>query len=192
MYYYCLIWKSNQILLSTAIIAIHNPENGKVERIPTFLDCGIHSSFTTKSLPQLVTKDNPSKRIYVIETGNSFTNKVVESSVAKIQSINSTYQNKLSFYILEELTVMLPKTPVKIKHLGIPKSITLVDPHFDQPVPVEIMIGADIFWGILGCEQLSLGSSNNLKSRSSKFGRIVAGPTISVYSNEPLQSFFGN
>lgn len=70
--------------------------------------------------------------------------------------MHNTYQVILSCYVLDDLTGDLPKAPVATQNLKIPETITLADPKFNQPVPIEVLSEADIFWEIL-CGEKTLG-----------------------------------
>lgn len=173
---------TRQVILSTAIIEVINPNTNRCEKVRALLDCGSQSSFVTKSLQKrLGLKTSPINTINVIGIGNNSNNKVTESCVAQLNSMTTQYSVTLSCFILDELTGEIPKSPIDIKNLKIPQTIRLADPKFDQPAPIDILIGADIFWDILGCDQRSLGP-NNPKLRLSKFGWLIAGPIYTTKS----------
>ncbi|XP_045491084.1 uncharacterized protein LOC123690968 [Colias croceus] len=177
---------SKHVLLSTALIEVFNPINKQVEKVRALLDCGSQSSFITKSLQRRMSlRTCPLQAITVIGIGNNSSNTVYESCLTQIKSLNSNYSVTLSCLVLNELTGRLPKTPVDIKALKIPNSLTLADPEFYKPAPIEVLIGADIFWDILNSEQLSLGP-NNPKLQNSKFGWIIAGPINNYFSKETI------
>ncbi|XP_045493455.1 uncharacterized protein LOC123692724 [Colias croceus] len=177
---------SKHVLLSTALIEVFNPINKQVEKVRALLDCGSQSSFITKSLQRRMSlRTCPMQALNVIGIGNNSSNTVYESCLTQIKSLNSNYSVTLSCLVLNELTGRLPKTPVDIQALKIPNSLTLADPEFYKPAPIEVLIGADIFWDILNSEQLSLGP-NNPKLQNSKFGWIIAGPINNYFSKETI------
>lgn len=178
---------TKQVLLSTAMIEVCNPKTNKREKVRALLDCGSQSSFITKSMQQkLQLKSNPIESINVIGIGNSCAKKAVESSIAQLKSTTSDYNVTLAFYVLDDLTGELPKAPINLQNTQIPKSIELADPKFCQPAPIEVLIGADLFWDVLQGEQISLGPSNP-KLQKTKFGWIVAGPIQSNTYNKNIQ-----
>ncbi|CAG9118509.1 unnamed protein product [Plutella xylostella] len=93
-----------------------------------------------------------------------------ESMVVNNSQPNTSHQPEL-----EQLTGELPKSPIDRTQLTIPSNINLADPTFDQPGPIDILIGADCFWDVIGDERKSLGP-NKPKLHSSKFGWLIAGP----------------
>ncbi|KAF9413700.1 hypothetical protein HW555_008146 [Spodoptera exigua] len=56
-----------------------------------------------------------------------------------------------------------------------PLRFHLADPTFNEPSPVNILIGADLFWDIIRAQQHSLGHGFP-KLQASKFGWLVTGP----------------
>lgn len=43
--------------------------------------------------------------------------------------------------------------------LNLPTNIELADPDFNIPGPVDILIGADLVWYLLGTEKIALGKN---------------------------------
>ncbi|XP_047027916.1 uncharacterized protein LOC124635998 [Helicoverpa zea] len=84
------------------------------------------------------------------------------------------------------LTGDIPKVPVDVQNLKIPKDIVLADPKFNEPAPVDMLIGADLFWDIIVGEQRPLGHHAVFKedSESTKIRVVFDGsaPTASGYS----------
>ncbi|XP_045456195.1 uncharacterized protein LOC123666030 [Melitaea cinxia] len=173
----------NQIILSTALINVTNPNTNQSKTVRALLDCGSQSSFITQSLKQSLSLDsNPIHTINVIGIGNNSCDKVTESCNLKFNSlVNKDFSISLSCLVLKNLSGEIPIQSINIQQFKLPKNIQLADPTFDQPAPVEIIIGADVFWDILGSEQRSLGP-NNPKLRSSKLGWLIGGP-ISTSTN---------
>lgn len=166
-----------QVLLSTAIVEVTNPATNETLKVRSMLDCGSQSTFITNSLKEkLSLKSNKIDSLKVIGIGNHCTKNVVETCNVQMNSLNSTFSVRLSCLVLKELTGVLPKSPINISDINIPSNIVLADPNFHEPAPIDMLIGADIFWDILGNEQKSLGPERP-KLRSSKLGWLVSGPT---------------
>lgn len=172
----------NEILLSTAVIEVSNPITHQKERVRALLDSGSQSSFITTSLKnKIALKTNAIDCLKIIGIGNNVANNVIEGCNVKIQSLNHNFNTILPCFVMNELTGYLPKAPVAVNHLKIPQGVKFADPTFNQPAPIDVLIGADIFWDILGDEQHSLGV-NNPKLRNSLLGWLISGP---VGRNDP-------
>lgn len=183
--------RQGQVLLSTAIISISNPNTNETAKVRALLDCGSQSSFITSSLKdKLGLNSNRINNINVIGVGNNCVNKVSEICTANISSLNnSSFSMNLQFLVLKELTNEIPTVHIDIKSLKIPKNIILADPTFYQPSKIDMLIGADIFWDIIGKEQLSLGPGYP-KLHSSMVGWLVSGPFGPIKSKNSVQCNF--
>lgn len=174
----CTTQGSKYILLSTAMVEVSNPTTNKTERARALLDCGSQSSFMTQSLKDklcLSGKSLNNDYINIVGIGNQVHSKVKESCVAQLNSLIKPFHITTSFLILPELTSKIPTYTLNTQQLKIPPEVHLADPNFNQSSDVDLLIGADLFWDILGCHQQSLGP-NNPTLRSSEFGWIVSGP----------------
>lgn len=173
----------SQVILSTAIVEMINPNTKKSIKARILLDCGSESSFISKSLQQKLNLPSTLIDMNVIGIGNNITNKIKETCVAKLKSINKPFELTVSCFVMDQLTGELPKVPINVQQLKLPKNITLADPSYHSPAPIDLLIGADIFWEILGLEQKSLGP-NNPKLIDSKLGWLITGPVCSAVSNQ--------
>ncbi|KAJ8724480.1 hypothetical protein PYW08_015954 [Mythimna loreyi] len=171
---------TSQIILSTAMVVVSNPFDHQKVKVRALLDCGSQSSFITESLKtRLKLSPHPIDTLKVIGIGNTLANNVTESCNIRLQSVHNEFKITCSCLVLKELTGRLPKAPIDIGLVKLPKDIQLADPTFHQPAAIDILIGADLFWDILGNKQISLGV-NEPKLRSSQLGWIVSGPIQSV------------
>ncbi|XP_060809951.1 uncharacterized protein LOC132904023 [Amyelois transitella] len=176
-----------QVLLSTALIEVCNPVTRATSKVRALLDSGSQSSFISSSLKdELALNSTRIDNLRIIGIGNSNCNNVTESCTIKINSINTPFSVQLSCLVLNELTSGLPKTPIDIKTLKLPSSIVLADPTFYQPSKVDVLIGADLFWHVLGGEQRNLGP-NLPKLHSSKFGWLISGPIYTKVNYNSVQ-----
>ncbi|XP_026332427.1 uncharacterized protein LOC113239588 [Hyposmocoma kahamanoa] len=89
----------------------------------------------------------------------------------------------LSCLVLEELTGYLPKQTINLQNIKLPKDIQLADPTFDRPSPVQVLIGADIFWDILGLHNCS-SKESDIENLLTKFWDLEDIPQKTVLSEE--------
>ncbi|XP_063635213.1 uncharacterized protein LOC134805966 [Cydia splendana] len=173
--------------LSTAIIEVENPVDHQKLKIRAFLDNGSESSFITESLKaRLSLKPRSLESLNVIGMGDTPSKHTIKGTCdVQLNSIKNKFSAILSCYVMDELTGRIPKAPVDITSFNLPQNIELADPMFYQPGPIDVVIGADMFWDILGHEEISLGP-NNPKLRSSKFGWIVCGRINSAVSSKKI------
>lgn len=164
------------VLLSTALVRVINPETQQTGTVRALLDSGSQASFITNDLKlQLGLKSlsiNPTK---IIGIGNSSSHYVTERCVVQLKSNYNKFSATLACSVLPELTGYLPRSNIDLKHFNIPANIQLADPSFNYSRPVQMLIGSDLFWEIIGSEQKSLGT-NKPFLRNSQLGWIVSGP----------------
>ncbi|XP_028179428.1 uncharacterized protein LOC114366684 [Ostrinia furnacalis] len=168
---------TKQVLLSTAVVEVSNPIDQQKVNVRVLLDCGSQSSFISKSLKdKLSLKSIPIDSLKVKGIGNNSNNSINISESCNIQmkSLNSNFNVSFSCLVLQELTGRIPKYPVNIQSIKLPKNILLADPKFYEPAPIDLLIGADLFWDIIRSEQRSLGPQNP-KLISSHLGWIITG-----------------
>lgn len=181
---------TNQVLLTTALIEVANPRTNQTERVRALLDCGSQSSFITETLKQkLCLPSNSNCHVNLMGIGDNDTGKVTETCVAQLRSLVNQFNVTSGFLVLPQITGHIPKLPIDTTQIQIPNGIQLADPNYHQPAPIEILIGADLFWEILGRETHSLGP-NNPKLRSSQFGWIISGPMTTIttsHKNKTVQ-----
>jgi len=81
----------------------------------------------------------------------------------------------LSCLIIPEITGSLPNSKINVQNLQIPETIKLADPQFYVSAKVDLLIGADCFWGLLCVGQIRVGKTQ-LTMQKTRLGWIAAGP----------------
>ncbi|XP_045541631.1 uncharacterized protein LOC123723122 [Papilio machaon] len=173
-----------QVLLSTAVIEVVNPETNKKQKARCLLDSGSQATFITKSLKErLGLNVIPTKAVPIMGMSNTPRGFISERSVVRLQSTTGRFNVTQACAVIPELTENIPHRLINIKHFNIPANILLADPSFNTSSPVEIIIGADLFWQIIGSEERSLGPKLPML-RNSQLGWLITGP---LYIDNELQ-----
>ncbi|CAH0725011.1 unnamed protein product, partial [Brenthis ino] len=163
-------------LLSTALVEAVNPVNNKSEIVRVLLDCGAESSLISKGLQdKLDLQSTPVEPINLIGIGNATSHCTNKVCSFHLKSLHSDYVAKLTCPVLPELTGDIPRLSINTNNLNIPSDVQLADTNFHKSSPIDVLIGADLFWHIVGCERRSLGS-NKPYLINSEFGWILSGP----------------
>lgn len=163
-------------LLSTALVLAINPSNNKQEIVRVLLDCGSQCSLASKRLrDKLSLSSRSAESINVLGIGNSNLHCVNEFCDFKLKSLHSDYTVSLTCPVLPDLTGDIPKSRMNPKFINIPTDVQLADPNFYKPSPIDVLVGADLFWSIVGNERQSLGH-NKPYLINSEFGWILSGP----------------
>nr|XP_034836350.1 uncharacterized protein LOC117992744 [Maniola hyperantus] len=163
-------------LLSTALVEAVNPVNKRTEVVRILLDCGAESSLISKGLQdRLELQSSPMEPVNLIGIGNLTSHCTNELCSFQLKSLHSDYVAELTCPVLPELTGDIPRLSINTNNLKFPTDVQLADPSFYEPSPIDVLVGADLFWHIVGCERQSLGT-NKPYLINSEFGWILSGP----------------
>lgn len=179
-----------QVLLSTVLVGVVDSE-GKTHKVRALLDNGSTSSFLTEKLHSQLKLPNQKTSISVqgLNKQNSQITKTCDVNIASLT--NSGYTKKVSCLIVPQITQFLPTNRINIESFKIPQHIHLADPSFHLPSEVQMLLGADIFWQVLGSNHISLGK-NKPTLNETKLGWLVSGYIHNQYSNPKVRSNTNN
>jgi len=77
---------------------------------------------------------------------------------ANIRSRNGGLTFNISCLVIPKITEILPSRTIDRKALDISENIILVDPTFDQPSHIDMLIGAEYFYQLLCIDQIKQNS----------------------------------
>ncbi|XP_045775405.1 uncharacterized protein LOC123874204 isoform X2 [Maniola jurtina] len=145
-----------EVLLCTALVDLFNPSTNEKVTVRALLDSGSQSSFLTTAVKQGL--GLPSQKIdtKIIGIGDTKLNVLSERCLVHIKSKHSSFNTTISCLVLPKLTGQLPKIAFDITRLNI-SNFQLADPTFNIPSDIDVILGAELFWCIIGTEQRSLG-----------------------------------
>ncbi|KAJ3642992.1 hypothetical protein Zmor_025734 [Zophobas morio] len=130
------------------------------------------SNYITTSLcKKLALKQNPI-HINIGGIGKTKSN-VKYSTNVEIKSRYEKFSANINCLILDQITENLPLARIDPKHLVIPNDKLLADPMFYDPGPIDILIGAGLFWELLCPNENS--PAGELKLQATQLGFIVGG-----------------
>ena len=156
-------------LLATATVRIKGIE------VKALLDSGSQYNFISKrlqsklQLPELCTQHHNVQGI-----GGIFVQKLMSVTSTVIESIHSSFKIQLPCLVIDKIIDYIPNDYFSIESWNIPKTIKLADPTFNIPSNVDILIGSNTFWEILGNNKIIL-NKNLPQLRDTRLGWIVSG-----------------
>lgn len=160
------------VFLSTARIKVFD-SNGKVLFARALLDSGSQSSFIAESLCKRLGLETSQINLAVFGIANRVSN-IKSKCILKMGSEFSNFQAKLPCFVLPQITQISVINNFSLRDLQIPHNIKLADPEALAGGPIDVLIGADLFWDLLHQEKILLGKG--LPSlRKTEFGWIVTG-----------------
>lgn len=173
----------HQTLLSTAIIQIQDGA-GKWLNARALLDTGSEVNLITRRLSTMLQLGYNYNTCTIQGVGNSH-NQTQVSITTNISSRHNDYNTKLTFFVMDYITVPLPHTYIDTQSWAIPNKQlhTLADPTFYKPGPIDVLIGAELFYNILQSGHIRLGP-NSPHLIETTLGWIISGP-IGINTNIP-------
>lgn len=74
---------------------------------------------------------------------------ISEGVKSNIKSRTTKYTQDLQFLIVNKISDSLPQRSIKISQWNIPRNIVLSDPYFNTSKPIDVILGAEVFYDIL-------------------------------------------
>ncbi|XP_049884023.1 uncharacterized protein LOC126379357 [Pectinophora gossypiella] len=168
--------KQHDVILSTALIKVYNDDNREYI-VRAVLDSGSTSCLITEKLcQQLNLKTREINR--TILGINNVTSRIGKLGHVNIKSLRENYATDINCFVLPSITDRVPGREIDITHLRLPSNICLADPTFYKPADIDILLGADLFWDLLGSEKIKLGDKLPILY-DTKLGWIISGPISS-------------
>jgi hypothetical protein len=174
--------QSSIILLSTAIVLIED-RNNKSHKCRALLDAGSMNSYITSSFSKKLRLQQKAVNITVGGIGQISTN-IKQAVQVNIKSQYNKFSANLSCFVLEKITENLPLVTINMSAINIPKELQLADPKFLETAPVDLLIGADLFWNLL-CQdrkEITLKNHNKLMLQNTHLG-FIAGGSLNMNNN---------
>ncbi|XP_047019392.1 uncharacterized protein LOC124629845 isoform X2 [Helicoverpa zea] len=163
---------SRVVLLSTALVNVSDAE-GNVHTARILLDNG---STTNLMSQELARKLNIST--YTVEskvTGiNDQSSYCTQGCSISLKSVNSEYDIDIDCYVVSKISSCVPNTYIDVHNINVPTNIVLADPQFYVPSSIDILVGAEVFWNVLGTSRIDLGKSMPTLFES-KLGWLLSG-----------------
>nr|CAH7754269.1 unnamed protein product [Callosobruchus chinensis] len=173
------------VLLGTAVIYIQDHE-GRYIKCRALLDAGSQLNFITSSLAAGLGLSIKEGTMPILGIGASRAT-ITHQVSATIKSVNTNFTTELTFSVITQITGNLPQTQQSSAalQLKIPPNVKLADPDFRKSAPVDVLIGASLFYDILTNRSIRLGKQMPNLTHT-KFGWLIAGPlqtSLSAPSN---------
>jgi len=173
-----LLASGDKVLLQTAIVPIQGLE-GKLMNFHVLLDSGSQRTFITTKLAQQLKLQLDYKEHLSISTFGAVKARDIDAHVVsfKMKAKDGSFM-LLSANVLKQITGIIHRSPLLQKDLEFLKLIPqdqLADtiPNAAETTIVDILIGADFFWNVMGNDKVVLPSG--MFMLQSKLGYIVTG-----------------
>ncbi|KAJ8945449.1 hypothetical protein NQ317_002315 [Molorchus minor] len=139
---------------NTTALLVQNNTNSQVLLATACLNLSvIHDNQIIQTLKTLVICSHD-MQICGLSADAFQVNKMVD---VKIQSRVTDFSANLMCAILDKVTADLPHCQVDTQKLKIPPDLVLADPDYHTSAPIDLLIGADLFYDIILPDTLMLG-----------------------------------
>lgn len=163
---------SKVVILSTALVKVSDAE-GNLHDARVLLDNGSTANFVSEDFCR-------KQRIHTypiksqVKGINNQSSACSHGCTILLKSGHSDFEIELDCYVISKVSSSIPNTLIHTENICLPSNIVLADPNFYTPSSIDILVGAEIFWGIIGMTRISLGK-NMPTLVDSQFGWIVTG-----------------
>lgn len=135
------------MILSTARVHVVE-RNKRLQHVRVLLDSASQSNFITEETCNALGLKRDTININV--TGISLGRLNITHRVElEIRSLHSSFRERITCLIVPCIADMLPTCTLDAKQFKIPANIKLADPTYHQPAPLDMLIGAGLFWSLL-------------------------------------------
>lgn len=161
------------VMLGTAQIRVTDCA-GNWQLIRALLDTGSQSTLMTDECRQKLKLPLTPSNIKVEGVSNLPTDNVQGTITCKIASrLNQKYFN-VSAIVLTNIVSHVPHNRIPVSVFPNLKQFNLADPHFNEPGPVDILIGADLYFSIITGRHYRL--DHGPFAIETVFGWVISGP----------------
>ncbi|XP_055632731.1 uncharacterized protein LOC129773180 [Toxorhynchites rutilus septentrionalis] len=171
------------VVLATAIVLVVD-DNGIGHHARALLDSGSECCFATESFIRRLKIQRQKINLPIAGIGQRSTH-VRFKIVSTVRSLVTDYSAPVDFVILPRVTVDLPSNSFDVSSWKIPTGIQLADPLFHQTAPIDIILGAELFFDLFKASGRIQLDSNGPLFVNSVFGWIVSGRKSTGQSSAP-------
>lgn len=159
------------VLLSTAIVEVPS-RTGMYHKARAILDSGSERSFITQSLCDKINA-NTLQSTHSIHGVGGLVTKSSQSCDIEIKSCTSTFSTRTKCMVLPNITNALPSITMQRSDFIIPNNVQLADPTFHESLPIDLLLGVDVFWDLLIVGRMRLANGPYLQN--TKLGWVISG-----------------
>lgn len=168
----CIQNTEPDVILSTAIILIED-STGNLHRCRCLLDVGSQLNLLSKSLSEKLNtvKLNTNMSIWGVNASYSQTSQMTD---VIIHSLHTPYKKGIRCHVIEKVTTNIPVNSFVKTKIQIPQQFNLADSQFNVSQPIDLIVGAEVFWEILCSDRIKL-HNQNLYLSETLLGWIIGG-----------------
>ncbi|XP_055612339.1 uncharacterized protein LOC129758753 [Uranotaenia lowii] len=164
---------SNQVFLATAVVKVLGPK-GTSFLARVLLDSASQPNLMTERFRRLLNSRKTPGNTEIAGIGGNISAVSLFSTVATVASRFNNFRVPLEFIVMDKVTSDLPTCTIDVHDWAIPENIRLADPSFATRGPIDMVIGARVFFELLRSGHSKLGDGKPML-QNSVFGWLVSG-----------------
>jgi len=165
---------NSHVLLGTAVVNIEN-HLGQLVKTRAVLDSGSQINLISNRLATKLNIPRQKGTMPVSGIGSSSVN--ISSWIwGKVHSRQSTYSKQTDMFVINAITHQLPVAHIDVSTWALPDHVfnQLADPRYHQPAEIDLLLGAELFFDLLGNEQVKL-NNGSITAYNTKLGWVLSG-----------------
>lgn len=171
----CTSFSKSQVLLSTAIVLVKDA-SGNFKKCRSILDGGSQVSILSQAMCNLLNVETKRTNLTITGINDTCSNTVKTANII-LRSLHHPYETSLECCVLQNVTANLPTESFDKSGLEIPERVNLADPNFNENGPIDLLLGANVFWNLLCVGRIKLSNPNLFLSKT-LLGWVVGGTFI--------------
>lgn len=161
-----------EVLLSTALVQVLDSQSYP-HTCRVLLDSGSQSNLITGDLCKKLGIVKTNVKLSIVGV-SQVVSEIQYKCEVTIQSLHNAFEKSISCLVVPKIGENIPGHYVNISDLQIPQHLKLADPKFHEPSPIDILIGAPLFYELLCIGQVQLGK-NMPTLQKTRCGWVVSG-----------------
>ncbi|XP_075167883.1 uncharacterized protein LOC142240048 [Haematobia irritans] len=162
------------VILGTAQVELKSSK-GRSIIVRALLDSGSQLHFVTEHIAQYLRVPRTKISMEVNGIAHNSIGAFNTCSFA-VTSLYSDYSSSITATIIPSITSYQPQNALDIKQWRIPGNVKLADNSFYLPGPIDLLIGAELFYELLLVGQIKNGNTPTLQK--TRLGWIVVGSSL--------------
>lgn len=164
---------ATRAMLCTAQVQLKNPITNKSVTVKCMLDCGCETSMISQKVQQTLNLPMQQPTVNIFGLEDQLLSSDIKRCALQLQSLNTSFNVHMTCLVVSKITAKLPIVSFDPSRYDL-ANFKLADPTFFETSSIDMLLGADLFWDVLGTEKHSLGENNPIL-HSSELGWLIAG-----------------
>jgi hypothetical protein len=176
------------VILATSQAYIYSP-SGATHRIRLLIDPGSEVTLIAEQLVNKIHLQRRSSTIPILGVGSVSSGRTTGIVSCQLKSTRSEAQVHVDAHVLPQLTAQIPSVAVPKQQWRHLKNLDLADADFNQPGPIDLLIGADSCTAVITSPGALTDGPSEPVGLHTVFGCVLFGKVSNPSQQSSQQSF---